>query len=85
MASDLSVRQAEAEVLRLKGGGKAGSGGTRAAGKKLSADLADIQERLIEFLGTKVTLRGTTERGSIQVSYFSRDDLQRLLEALGVG
>jgi len=82
--SGLSVRQAEAEALRLSRGRRPKTDRSRAGRKKLSPELTQIQERLIETLGTKVALRGTAQRGIIQVSYFSQDDLERLMEVLGV-
>jgi len=82
--SGLSVRQAEVEALRLSRGRRPKTDRSRAGRKKLSPELTQIQERLIETLGTKVALRGTAQRGIIQVSYFSQDDLERLMEVLGV-
>jgi ParB family chromosome partitioning protein len=52
-------------------------GGT--AGKR-DPELTAIEERFIAALGTKVAITGTLERGSIQIDYYSMDDLERLLD-----
>jgi ParB family chromosome partitioning protein len=48
--------------------------------KKMSSELKAIQQQLIEYFGTKITISGSEERGKIQISYFSLDDLNRLLD-----
>jgi len=41
-----------------------------------------IEQRFIDALGTKVTVKGSLDRGTIEVAYFSRDDLDRLYELI---
>lgn len=85
LAEGLSVR--EAEVLAEQAG-KAVSGAP-SAGKKdrvtdrLSPELRDIRERLIEAFGTKVAIKGTETHGKIEISYFSMEDLERILDIMG--
>ena len=43
-------------------------------------DLVDVETRLIQKLGTKVQIKGTYEKGSIEISYFSKDDFNRLFD-----
>ncbi len=43
-----------------------------------------IEERLQQLLGTKVILKIGRHRGSIIIEYYSNDDLNRVLEMLGV-
>jgi len=43
-----------------------------------------IEEQLQRLLGTKVLLKAGRQRGSIIVEYYSDDDLNRILEILGV-
>lgn len=45
-------------------------------------DLAALQQRLIEALGTKVDVRGSARRGRISVTYYSPDDLERICERI---
>lgn len=44
----------------------------------------EIQTRLQEHLGTRVTLHHGEKRGSIEITYYGNDDLQRVLAALGL-
>ncbi len=79
---DLSVRQTESAASRLNEGIKAPSGKTLSG--KPDAELEQFEERLIDLLGTKVKIRGNLEKGQIQVSYFSGDDLERIIGILGL-
>lgn len=49
-----------------------------------SAAIDDLQSRLQEHLGTRVTLHHGEKRGRIEIEYYGNDDLQRLLGALGL-
>jgi len=64
-----------------RGAVKTGRTGTAAAIRKVP-ELQEIEQKLIEKLGTKVEVRGTTAKGRIEISYFSSEDLERLLETL---
>ncbi len=79
---DLSVRQTESSASILNEGIKAPSGKTLS--EKPDAELEQIEERLIDLLGTKVKIRGNLKKGQIQVNYFSGDDLERIIEILGL-
>jgi hypothetical protein len=46
-------------------------------------ELAAMEQRFIDTLGTKVTINGDLRGGSIKIDYYSMDDLDRLLEVLG--
>ncbi len=84
-AQGLSVRQAEEMAAALNQGKKGdrarSAGGGPAAAPRLP-DLRDLERRLMEKLGTKVTVLGTSKKGSIRISYFTSDDLERILEIL---
>jgi len=43
-----------------------------------------LQDKLRETLGTKVSLRYRNSKGSLQIQFFSDDDLERVLGILGV-
>jgi ParB family chromosome partitioning protein len=49
-----------------------------------SATIDDLQSRLQEHLGTRVTLHHGEKRGRIEIEYYGNDDLQRVLSALGL-
>lgn len=52
------------------------------AAPAMDPELAVLQQRLIDALGTKVDVRGSARRGRIAVSYYSTDDLQRIFERI---
>lgn len=43
-------------------------------------DLIDVETQLIQKLGTKVQIKGSYEKGSIEISYFSKEDFNRLFD-----
>uniref|UniRef100_UPI0005BD3997 ParB/RepB/Spo0J family partition protein n=1 Tax=Geminisphaera colitermitum TaxID=1148786 RepID=UPI0005BD3997 len=49
-----------------------------------AAAVASIEKRLISHLGARVALQHTPKRGKIVIEYAGNDDLQRILEKLGV-
>jgi ParB family chromosome partitioning protein len=75
----LSVREAEATAARM-------SRGVRDSGRKSPAtkargrqpELAALESRLIERLGTRVAILGSEKKGKIEIHYFSLDDLERI-------
>jgi ParB family chromosome partitioning protein len=78
MNLDLSVRQTEALAAKLSGKKPASK---RRAG--LSADLSDIEKRLLSKLGTRVSLKHNKDgKGRITIYYFSNEELDSLLEKL---
>lgn len=92
VAEGLSVRQAELAVQESASGlpGKK-SAKARAQNKAadrgddLEPDLKALQELFIERFGTKVLIRGDMNGGSIEIEYYSADDLQRILDTVSVG
>jgi ParB family chromosome partitioning protein len=82
----ISVREAEQMVVDLNRGKRSGtrkSGGEHSdKGAKRKPEIRALEERLIERLGTKVQIKGTTERGRIEISYFSSDDLERTIDLI---
>jgi len=40
----------------------------------------DIEERIMHIVGTKVNLRGNKAKGTIEIKYFSEEDLTRLVD-----
>jgi ParB family chromosome partitioning protein len=82
---DLSVRAVEERVRQLSIA-KPSPGGPfadRTPPKVLVPWAADLQRRMQDSLGTKVTIEpGEGQRGRIVIEYFSRSDLDRLIERL---
>jgi ParB family chromosome partitioning protein len=78
-----TVRAAERLVARQLGGTRPRRR-RQAAATVTSATIADLQARLQEHLGTRVTLHHGEKRGRIEIEYYGNDDLQRVLGALGL-
>jgi len=78
VAKGLSVRAAEALVRRLKRGDGKGAPRPAAANPNLQA----LEEQLRQVLGTKVRIARTGPGGTIEISFFSDEDLTRLVELL---
>jgi len=82
---ELSVRQAEELVAAL---GQAAPDKTkRGSARKRSATdahILDLESKLRERLGTKVSLRYRKGKGSVDIKFFNDEDLQRILDAFGI-
>lgn len=52
--------------------------------KPASPELEMIERLLIDHLGTRVVVRGSNAKGQIHITYLSTDDLERIIEAMGV-
>jgi ParB family chromosome partitioning protein len=74
----LSVRATEALVRRLKRGDRKAAARPAAA----NADLQALEDQLRQALGTKVRIARSGPAGTIEISFFSDEDLTRLVELL---
>lgn len=84
LAEHLSVRATEDAAQQPPGPVTPETAGPGAPPTRPPADaeLAALQQRLIEALGTKVDVRGSARRGRISVTYYSPDDLERICERI---
>ena len=73
----LSVRQLEKLAQQDKRGVK-----TRSRVKQKTADVKRVEEDLKNALGTKVTLNQKGKKGKIEIEFYSKDELERLIELL---
>lgn len=81
----LSVREAEKQSSDLNNGMRSlhGTGEKKEQlQKKKSPDVMNLEQQLIDALGTKVNLNGSLAKGKIEISYFSREDLERLFDLI---
>ena len=78
----ISVREAEVLADRLNKGSRGARSTQAKPERKLSPDVLGVEQRLIESLGTKVKLNGSLAKGRIEISYFSKEDLERLFDLL---
>ncbi len=77
----LSVRDTEALVKKIK---KFGSQ-PRTKGKKAAdPEITHLADRLKQALGTQVKIQPKGKGGKIEITFFSPQELERLLEVLGV-
>tara|TARA_Y100001954_G_C15580092_1_gene487911 strand:- start:489 stop:758 length:270 start_codon:yes stop_codon:yes gene_type:complete len=76
--NDLSVRSAE-ELFKQS---KKHTSRNKVSAVNKSADFRIIENELIETLGTKVKLKSSKTGGVIEISYFSDDDLERIIDLL---
>lgn len=83
---ELSVRQTEELVAHLQSRHAAGAGIKSAASAVSLRDphIADLEHRLQQRLGTKVSLRYVQGKGSVEIRFFSDEDLERVLQILAV-
>jgi ParB family chromosome partitioning protein len=82
----LSVRATEDLVANRTQSTPAEKGETRNGRPSPTADIhvTALQERLQEKLGTKVLLKYRKGKGAVEIRFFTDEDLQRVLDLLGV-
>jgi ParB family transcriptional regulator, chromosome partitioning protein len=51
---------------------------------KKDADIKNLEKKLQEKLQTKVLIEGNSKKGKIAIDYYSMDDLDRIIEILGI-
>jgi ParB family chromosome partitioning protein len=85
LKKSLSVRQTEelVSVLQNNSGKKTG-GKNSAPVRGTDAHVTRVEEKLQERLGTKVHLRYNQGKGTIEIKFFTDDDLERILKLTGV-
>jgi ParB family chromosome partitioning protein len=83
LTGEYSVRDAENRAAALNSGASSSPGGKKPpAVAEQDPHLRDMEQQFIEALGTKVVIKGSLARGSIQIDYYSMEDLDRLYEIL---
>ncbi|MEW6156626.1 MAG: ParB/RepB/Spo0J family partition protein [Verrucomicrobiota bacterium] len=82
----LNVRQTEELVAQWQA--RSPLNPAAVSGKKTAftrdTHVTDLENRLTERLGTKVSLRYRQGKGSVEIRFFSDDELERVLELLGI-
>ena len=53
-------------------------------GREIAAAIEDIENRLRSYLSSKVALKHSPKKGKIIIEYAGNDDLQRILEKIGL-
>ena len=78
----LSVRQSENIAKEMKGGISSPAKTDFKPEPKKDPNLAALEQKLIERLGTKVQLKGGFSKGTISINYFSSEDLDRIFNLI---
>jgi ParB family chromosome partitioning protein len=75
----LSVRETEGLARRISAEAEAKPAKKKA---RKSPEVRSLEEKLIRHLGTKVQVKARGKRGSIEIEYYSLEELDRLLDVL---
>jgi ParB family chromosome partitioning protein len=86
ISESLSVRALESIVARVVvfDSAKRGAGERDGQKKGLVSPYPELEERLRNSLGTKVSIHRSKQGGSIELHFFSDAELDRLVELLSV-
>lgn len=79
----LSVREAERNAIALNQGNKTLNKPPKEKEKIVppkSVELQELEQKLMDLLGTKVNISGSDKKGKIEIHYFSLDDLNRIYD-----
>ncbi len=76
VSKGLTVRKIEQLVAQTK------KATQKKTPKSMDPDLIALKDELIEILGTKVTISGTPEKGTLKINYYSLDELNRIYEII---
>lgn len=79
----LNVRQVEELVARMLAHSPAPRAGKRGAAVK-DTHVQQLENKIRERVGTRVHLRYARGRGALELAFYSDDELERLLQLLGV-
>lgn len=80
LREDLNVREAESAALRIGEKSKK----SNSSEMHLNLYLNALNGKLQQKLGTRVSIQGKGKAGKITIDYYDFDDLERLLELLGI-
>jgi ParB family chromosome partitioning protein len=80
----LNVRQTEGLVAKLQARAEGPAKPGTITPLTKDAHVADLENRIREKLGTKVNLRYSQGKGGLEISFFSDDELERILQILGI-
>ncbi|MFZ0828371.1 MAG: ParB/RepB/Spo0J family partition protein [Verrucomicrobiia bacterium] len=82
----LNVRQTEGLLakLQVRDSRRAGLKPETVAAPGSDPHVASLEDRLREKFGTKVRLRYVQGKGAVEISFFNDEDLERILQILGV-
>ena len=80
----LNVRQTEGLVAKWLARPASAPGRAPASGPARDAQVARLEDKLRERLGTRIKLKYEQGRGTLEIAFYSDDELERVLQILGV-
>ena len=80
----MSVRAVERLVAGRSKANAASRGQTDSPKKPKDPHVLDVEDRIRDYLGTKVTVSDRGGKGSIHIEYYSPGDVKRILDRMGV-
>ena len=83
IGTEMSVRAAEDAASELNNGmrNRNSTKKTKISRQK-DPDICSIEQKFIDIFGTKVVIKGNLNKGTIEIEYFSEDDLDRIYKIL---
>lgn len=82
LSNGLSVRESEKQAGDLNNGVRKAPAVSSKVEKSKDPEIRRIEQKFLDVLGTKVTVKGGLKKGKIQIDYYSLDDLERIYELL---
>lgn len=80
----LSVRAVEKLAKNIKINKTSSKSGERSPPSHEASAVKDIEKQIATRLNTRVALKHSAKRGKIVIDYYGNDDLQRILEKIGI-
>jgi len=80
-----SVRELERQINLVQRGGESRNSRERQASSTETTAIHDLEKQMSSRLSTRVHLKHTPKKGKIVIEYHGNDDLQRILDQLGMG
>ena len=79
----LSVREAERLASEYNRGNKGDAKRQKVKReRKRNPELGRMEDNLLEVLGTRVEIKGSPEKGRIEITYLSMEDLERIMDII---
>jgi len=82
LSTGLSVRESEQQAGDLNNGVRKSLLSTSKVEVRRDPEIRRIEQKFLDVLGTKVTVKGGLKKGKIEIDYYSLDDLERIYDLL---
>ncbi len=74
----LSVRQSEMIAQNMNKGQRAANKRRKKKHSQRSSEIVSVEEKFLDACGAKVHIKGTLKKGSVEISFYSPEDLERI-------